>query len=168
MRPFEEKDYKVFDLFNNRWALVTAGSLDAFNTCTIGWGSLGTIWGGPGGARSIVTVYVNPDRYTWEFLRNGDVFTVAFFPDEYRKALGYLGSHSGRDGDKVAAAGLTPKAIGGGVTFEEAELTFVCHKLYEGEFRREGLAEEINNGIYAKWHPHWMFVGEILQVEDKR
>ena len=168
MRPFEEKDYKVFDLFNNRWALVTAGSPDAFNTCTIGWGSLGTIWGGPGGGRSIVTVYVNPDRYTWEFLRNGDVFTVAFFPDEYRKALGYLGSHSGRDGNKVAAAGLTPKAIGGGVTFEEAELTFVCHKLYEGEFRREGLAEEINNGIYAKWNPHWMFVGEILQVEDKR
>ena len=168
MRPFEMQEYKVFDMFNNRWALVTAGDMGRFNTCTIAWGSLGTIWGGPGGGKSIVTVYVNPDRYTWEFLRANDCFTVAFFPEEYRKALGYLGSHSGRDGDKVAAAGLTPKSAGDGVTFEEAELTFVCRKLYEGEFRREGLAEEISNGVYARWDPHWMFLGEIVEVEDKR
>lgn len=168
MQPFEMKDYKVFDMFNNRWALVTAGDMESYNTCTIAWGSLGTIWGGPGGGRAIVTVYVNPDRYTWEFLRESDTFTVEFFPEEYRRALGYLGSHSGRDGDKVAAAGLTPKELGGGVTFGEAELTFVCHKLYQGEFRRDGLAEEINSGIYGNWRPHWMFVGEITAVEDSR
>ena len=168
MKPFEEKDYKVFDMFNNRWGLVTAGDPAHYNTCTIGWGSLGTIWNGPGHGRPIATVYVNPDRYTWEFLRDSDTFTVSFFPEEYRKALGYLGSHSGRDGDKVAAAGLTPRALGGGVTFEEAELTFLCRKLYQGPFQREGLAPEISEGIYAHWQPHWMFVGEILEAEDKR
>ena len=131
-------------------------------------GSLGTIWGGPGRGRPIVTVYVNPDRYTWEFLKESSTFTVEFFPEEYRRALSYLGSRSGRDEDKVTKAGLTPKELAGGVTFEEAELTFVCHKLYEGEFQREGLAPEINNGIYAKWNPHWMFVGEILETEDCR
>ena len=31
---------------------------------------------------------------------------------------------------------------------KEANLTFVCRKLYQGEFQREGLADEINNGIY--------------------
>ena len=168
MKPFEQKDYKVFDMFNNQWALVTAGNMAHYNTCTIAWGSLGTIWGGPGGGRSIVTVYVNPDRYTWDFLKESDTFTVDFFPEDCRKALGYLGSHSGRDGDKVAASGLTPKALSGGVTFEEANLTFVCHKLYQGEFRRDGLAEEISRGIYANWDPHWMFVGEIVDVEDRR
>ena len=55
-----------------------------------------------------------------------------------------------------------------GLTFEEADLTFVCRKLYQGEFQREGLADEISSGIYGNWHPHWMFVGEILEVEDKR
>ena len=168
MKPFEMKDYKVFDMFNNQWALVTAGTPDHYNTCTIAWGSLGTIWGGPNRGRSIVTVYVNPDRYTYGFLKETDVFTVDWFPQEYRKALGYLGSRSGRDEDKVAAAGLTPKELAGGVTFEEANLTFVCHKLYQGEFQREGLADEINYGIYEDWHPHWMFVGEIIEVEDKR
>ena len=166
MRSFEEKDYKVFDMFNNQWALATAGDINHFNTCTIAWGSLGTIWGGPGGGKSIVTIYINPDRYTYDFLKENDTFTVEFFPPEYRKALGYLGSHSGRDGDKVAAAGLTPKAIGGGVTFAEANLTFLCKKLYQGPFEREGLAAEINNGIYKDWQPHWMFVGEILDVQS--
>ena len=56
----------------------------------------------------------------------------------------------------------------GGVTFAEANLTFVCRKLYQGEFRREGLADSVNHGIYKDWHPHWMFVGEIVATEDKR
>ena len=167
-RSFAGKDYKVFDMFNNQWALATAGVPGHYNTCTIAWGSLGTIWGGPGRGRAIVTVYINPDRYTWDLLKESDTFTVEFFPEKYREALGYLGSHSGRDGDKVSAAGLTPKELAGGVTFEEAELTFVCRKLYQGEFQREGLADEIDQGIYKKWHPHWMFVGEIIEVEDKR
>ena len=167
MKDYESKNYPVFDMFNNQWALATAGSPAHYNTCTIAWGSFGTIWGGPGKGRPIATIYINPDRYTWDFLKESDIFTVAFFPPEYRKALGYLGSHSGRDGDKVAA-GLTPKALAGGVTFEEANLTFVCHKLYQGEFQREGLADEINHGIYEDWDPHWMFVGEVIEVQDGR
>jgi len=168
VKPFEEKEYRVFDMFNNQWALATAGDIGHYNTCTIAWGSLGTIWGGPGRGRAIATVYINPDRYTWEFMKACDTFTVDFFPETYRRALGYLGAHSGRDGNKVAAAGLTPKALAGGVTFEEANLTFVCRKLYQGEFQRKGLADEINSGIYRNWRPHWMFVGEIVEVEDRR
>jgi len=34
MKDFEAKDYKVFDMFNNRWALVTAGDASHYNTCT--------------------------------------------------------------------------------------------------------------------------------------
>ena len=163
MKEFEIGNYQVFDMFKNQWALATAGGMDHWNTCTIGWGSLGILW-----RKSIVTVYVNPDRYTWEFLKDSDIFTVAFFPPEYRNALSYLGSHSGRDGDKVASAGLTPRELGGGVTYAEADLTFVCRKIYQAPFEREGMAEEISNGIYKNWRPHWMFVGEIIQVEDRR
>ncbi len=168
MEDFKVKEYKPFDMFNRQWGLVTAGVPERYNTCTIGWGSLGTIWSMRSAGRSIVTVYVNPDRYTWEFLKESDIFTVAFFPPEYRSALEYLGTHSGRDGDKVAASGLTPKELAGGVTFQEAELTFVCRKLYQAPFEREGLAEEINHGIYANWQPHWMFIGEIIETEDRR
>lgn len=162
-----KKAYKVFDIFNNQWALVTAGTPDHFNTCTIAWGSLGTIWGRKNEGRfSIVTVYVNPDRYTWEFLKQYDRFTVSFYPEECRKALGYLGSHSGRDEDKVASSGLMPKELNGCVTFEEAQLTFVCRKIYQAPFEREGLSDDINNGIYADWQPHWMFMGEIIEAYE--
>ena len=167
MKPFEAKDYKVFDMFNNQWGLVTAGNKDHYNTCTIGWGSLGTIWGGPGKGKPIVTVYVNPARYTWNYLKEDDTFTVSFFPEKYRKVLGYLGSHSGRDGDKVKAAGLTPVTIGDGVTFKEANLTFLCRKIYQDMFRREGMAEEIQD-FYSGWEPHWLFIGEVLDADDRR
>ncbi len=44
---FIEKKYDVFQMFNDRWALVTAGSIEKYNTMTIAWGSMGTIWGPP-------------------------------------------------------------------------------------------------------------------------
>ena len=89
MKAFETKDYKAFTMFENRWALVTAGMLDDFNTCTVSWGSMGNIWGPNGGDISTVTVYIHPARYTQEFMAKYDSFTVSFFPESYRKALGY-------------------------------------------------------------------------------
>lgn len=113
MENFKQKAYNVFELFDRQWALVTAGSIEHYNSCTVGWGSLGNLWGPTGRSRPTVTVYVHPARYTCEFLERGDTFTVSFYPPEYRRALGYIGSHSGRDGDKAAAAGLTPGGLPG-------------------------------------------------------
>lgn len=31
MKPFEAKDYKGFTMFEERWALVTAGTLDDYS-----------------------------------------------------------------------------------------------------------------------------------------
>lgn len=70
MKPFETKDYKAFTMFEERWALITAGTLDDFNTCTVSWGSMGNVWGPNGGDISTVTVYIHPARYTQEFMRN--------------------------------------------------------------------------------------------------
>lgn len=179
MKAFETKDYKAFTMFENRWALVTAGMLDDFNTCTVSWGSMGNIWGPNGGDISTVTVYIHPARYTQEFMAKYDTFTVSFFPESYRKALGYLGSHSGRDENKVANSGLTPVAAGDGVTFKEAELTFVCKKLYEHQFDEAYLAEKVkdyyasNPAVYTqagydRWEPHYMYIGEVVDaIEDQ-
>ena len=179
MKKFEQKEYKVFDMFSHQTALVTAGNIHHFNGCTIGWGSLGNIWSRAGSIGPIVTVYVYPSRYTCEFLKTNDTFTVSFFPQEYRKALGYMGTHSGRDGDKVTAAGLTPVIMGDSVTYQQADLTFLCKKLYQHEFVKEDLAGEIHDYYKASpaafppdengdWQTHYMFVGEIIDVEDKR
>ena len=96
------------DVFHNFFpgnALVTAGNLDDYNTMTIGWGALGSIWG-----KDAVTIYVRDSRYTLEYLRKCDYFTIDFFEGEHKKDLAILGSKSGRDGDKVALTSLTPVA----------------------------------------------------------
>ena len=179
MERFEEKEYRVFEMFQKQWALVTAGNIDDFNGCTVGWGSMGTIWNRDGKSGAILTIYLHPSRYTREYFNKNDTFTVAFFPEDKKGALGYMGSHSGRNEDKTKGAGLTPVAMGDSVTYKEAELTFLCHKIYQHQLAKEDMAEEIqeyykdNPKAYppdenGEWQPHWLFIGEVIEAEDKR
>ena len=110
-----------FDKFNRQWALVTAGNRDNFNSMTISWGSMGTIWG-----KDIITVYIRPERYTFEFLEKNDTFTVSFYDEKYRKALDIMGTTSGRDTDKVKESGLSPVSIEDSMTYKEADETYLC------------------------------------------
>ena len=164
MEDIRQKEFKAFGMFKDQWALATAGTIDNFNTCTIGWGSIGTIWTRAAG--NIVTIYVNPERYTWEFLMNNDYFTVSFFPEEYREDLQYLGTHSGRDEDKVAKTKLTPVAAGESVTFKEAELTFVCKKIYAAQFDKDKMDPEVYQAVYGyrDWITHYEFIGTVVDV----
>lgn len=161
---FAKESYEVFQLFNDRWALATAGSMENYNTMTIGWGSMGTLWGPPHKGKPVLTIYVSPARYTHTFLEQNDYFTVSFFPEEYRKDLAMLGSRSGRDGDKVALTALTPLAIEHGVDFAQAELTFVCRKLYQQQFDLEKVPKDVADWIYTRVPPHSMFIGEVVEV----
>ena len=178
MENFREKAYKAFELFDKQWAIVTAGSMDRFNSCTLGWGSLGNIWKRDGKSCPTVTIYVHPARYTSEFLTDNEYFTVSFYPESHRSAVAYMGSHSGRDEDKAKAAGLTPVAMGESVTYQEANLTFLCKKLYQHQFSKEDLAPEIQAYYAASpkgfpdfkggWQPHIVFVGEIIDCKDTK
>jgi len=164
---FTEKSYKVFQMFNDQWALATAGTIDDYNTMTIGWGGMGTIWGPPHKGRPVLTIYVSPDRHTHSYLEKNDYFTVSFFPEEFRKDLAILGSKSGRDGDKVALTDLTPVAVEHGVDFQQASLTFVCRKLYAHQFEKEQVPPEVADWIYTRVTPHSMFIGEVVDVIER-
>ena len=87
---FEEKEYKPFELFSKQWALVTAGKMEKFNSCTVSWGSMGTLWTRPGKTGSTITVYLYPTRYTRELLMESETFTVSFFPASCKKALAVM------------------------------------------------------------------------------
>ena len=146
-------------IFHDDWALVTAGDLNHYNTMTIGWGGLGTLWSKP-----VATVYVKPIRYTHSFLEANETFTVSFFPKEYRQALMLLGTKSGRDGDKVAEAGLTPVAAGDTVTFAEAELTLLCRRIYRQDLDPSAMPAEVIRAYYETEAPHTMFIGEVVDI----
>ena len=160
-----ELQMNPMDMIAKEWMLVTAGNQErGYNTMTASWGHLGSIWGHGGGLPTAV-VYLRPQRYTKEFVDREEYFTITVFPEEYKKALGYLGSHSGRDGDKVAVAGLTPVFEGEYTTFAEAKLTLVCRKLYRGSLTPEGF---VDTGIISDHYPnsdfHDFYIGHIVKV----
>lgn len=166
MREVDVKELKLnpFSLIANEWMLLTAGSKErGYNTMTCSWGHLGSIWGHGGGLPTAVC-YVRPQRYTKEFVDREDLFTLTFFPG-YRKELAYLGSHSGRDEDKVAKTGLTPVFGEGYTYFQEAKLVLVCRKLYRAPLTEEGFFHgETVEENYPRRDFHDMYIGEIVKV----
>lgn len=148
-----------FHTFHSQWALVTAGNKDEFNTMTISWGGLGTLWSKP-----VATVYVKPIRYTYQFLEKFDYFTVSFFDEAYKKDLGVLGRLSGRDGDKVSKTCLTPIEVESGMTFKEAHTTLICKKIYKQDLDVAQMPQDIINTYYTTEEPHRMYIGEVVKI----
>ncbi len=160
IKPTEITD-NVFKLLDKDWMLVTAGTLEDFNTMTASWGHLGILWNLP-----IAIAYIRPQRYTYGFANRFEDYTLSFFTETYRPALKICGTKSGRDCDKVAEAGLTPRQTErGNVTFEEARLVLECRKIYQDNLKKENfLIPEIATKNYPKEDFHRFYMGEIIQV----
>lgn len=152
----------ILSVFDKKWALLTAGNEEKFNTMTISWGGLGTLWGRP-----VATVYVRTSRYTHDFMDSEEYFTVSFYPEACRKILGVLGSKSGRDMDKMKDSGLTPVQAGASMSFEEAEVTLVCKKLFKQQLDVANMPNDVARAMYEGQAPHDMYIGEIVEVIRK-
>lgn len=158
----KELEINPFTKFDKQWALLTSGDKEKFNSMTISWGSMGTLWHKP-----VVTVYVKPSRYTYEFLKENDYFTVSFYENEYKKMLGMMGSVSGRNIDKIKESGLTPKYLENGITFEEAKETIICRKIYIEQMDKEKFPKEALK-FYEKRNEteaHYLIIGEVENIK---
>ena len=153
--------YDVFQKFTDQWPILTAGTIDNFNSMTIGWGMMGNVWGHPG---SGLTVYVQPSRYTFEYMQKNEYFTVSFLPGEYHEDARVLGRISGRDGDKIAHTHLHPVALSHGVGYEEAELTFVCKKICAQQFDISCVPDFMKEGMYKTYAPHYFYIGAVVDA----
>ena len=153
------KTENIYGVFDGSWALLTAGTPENFNTMTISWGGMGTLWN-----KKVATVYVRPNRYTYEYMENNEYFTISFYPEKYKKDLGILGSKSGRDGDKVALTGFKAKTVEKGVTFDQAKLTLICKKLYWQDMELEKIPEESVKAFFSGDPVHRMYIGEVIDI----
>ena len=161
-----ELAFNPMDLIAQEWMLVTAGTKDrGYNTMTASWGHLGSIWGHGGGLPTSV-VYLRPQRYTKEFMDREAYYTLSFFPEKFKKDLGYLGAHSGREEpDKVSKTSLTAVFEQDWTYFAEAKLVLVCRKLYHGALKEEGFVDrQVMEESYPNRDFHTMYVGEIVKV----
>ena len=160
---FDEFLMKAHHLWAKQGLLLTAGDFaeGRFNTMTVGWGSLGRMWTEP-----FAQVVVRPIRYTYQFMERYDTFTLCAFPEDYHDALQLLGTRSGRDGDKIAEAGLTPIASTrvAAPGFAEAELILECRKIYWDDMNPANFLDPDIEGHYPQRHYHRIYFGEIVAI----
>jgi flavin reductase (DIM6/NTAB) family NADH-FMN oxidoreductase RutF len=166
--PFEAFRVKTYHIWDKQWLLVTSGDFAAghFNTMTVGWGSFGTMWGHP-----FVQVVIRPTRYTYEFMEQYPTFTLCAFPITYKSALDLLGSRSGRNGNKIAAAGLTPVAatVVAAPAFAEAELVVECRKIYWDDLNPAHFVDPRIEDNYPRKDYHRIYYGQIVAISgDER
>lgn len=157
---------EIFRDFVMKHALLTAGDKEGYNTMTIGWGQLGSIWNEP-----VCTVFVRPERHTYGFMEKSGYFTVSIIPESRRDISRVCGSKSGREVDKAAECGLTV-AYGQGDApyFEEAELVLVCKKLYAQDLDPSHVTDggPIHKfyGKAGNWHR--MYMGQVVEAYSKK
>lgn len=152
-------DHNPFAYFRGHGLLLAAGDSVSSNAMTIGWGALGTVWGKPA-----VTVYVRKSRYTHEFMERGQYFTVMRFADN--RVVDYMGTHSGRDGDKARALGLhIAYTEHGAPYYTEAVEVIECRTMSAAVLSGDTFRDDVPD-MYSQdedkdnWHSQ--YIGEVV------
>ena len=155
----------VVDLWMNRGLLLTAGTLEDCNMMTVGWGSIGCMWGKP-----FAQVVVRPQRHTRKYMEKSDSFTLCAFPEKYRADLQTLGTLSGRDGDKLSKTALTLKASKkvAAPSYKEADLILECRKTYFQDMNPAGFVDRTIKDNYSANDYHRVYFGEIIAAFRKK
>lgn len=166
MAAFAEYDWRsmsenAWKLIGDDWMLITAGALESWNTMTASWGGFGRLWN-----MDVVFAFVRPTRYTHSFMEKSEGFTLSFFGRERHEALAVCGATSGRDTDKAAAAGITPRAFASTaaparVSFAEARLVLSCRKVHAQDLDPAGFIDPTIAPNYAAHDWHRIYVGAI-------
>lgn len=82
----------------------------------------------------MVAVAVSPKRYTWELLKEEELFGISLLTEEQEEICELFGTVSGRTSDKFRMAGIEPYTGEGGVPLIPGALA--C-----GVFRKERVVE---------------------------
>lgn len=150
----------------NPGILLTTKANDQVNTMTIGWGTVGIEWGRP-----VFVAYVRGSRYTHQILEQNPEFTVNCpIGDIDKKILGFCGTKSGRDIDKIKELNLhleESEAISvPGI--KELPLTLECKVLYRNPQPAENLPQQILDRYYpendGKRDFHYAYYAEIVNA----
>ncbi len=140
-------------------AFLTTKDDDMVNTMTIGWGAFGFEWGMP-----VAEVMVRQSRFTKIALDKNAEFTLTFPDDDKMKsALGFCGSRSGRDTDKIKECNITlresekiktPAVDCKGIVFE-------CRVVAKCEMDEKLTADTIKDKWYKNGDLHTIYYAAI-------
>ncbi len=140
-------------------AFLTTKVKDKINTMTIAWGGINYVWGKP-----VFVTYVRYSRDTYEMMENGQEYTINVpLNNNLKKELGFCGTKSGRDYDKINECGFT---LLEGRTIKtpviaECELHFECKIIYKQAMEPGMIPKEIKERYYSNNDYHVIYYGEI-------
>lgn len=143
-----------------QWVLLTAQHEGKVNTMTASWGLLGHLWN-----EDVIEVFIRQSRYTKSFFDQADTFCVNFFSG-HKKALSYLGSHSGRDEDKIKNSGLHLRQEGQFYLFDECDFTILAKKIYVDDIKPENMLDQNLLSHYPDGDFHTRYIGRILDIYE--
>ena len=129
-----------------------------FNLMTIGWCTVGIIWG-----KSICTVYVRPSRHSYTCLEEIRQFTVNV-GGVTPTVVELCGTVSGRKQDKFKQAGITAAAAKKvkAPIIKECALHYECNVVHYNDVLPMNLHHAIIKEYYAKGDFHRLYFGEIV------
>ncbi len=147
--------------------LITTKANGKVNTMTIGWGHIGIEWGTP-----IFVAYVRETRHTRQMLDDHGEFTVNVPVESVdSKILGFCGSKSGRDVNKIQELNLTlEEPISVSVPgIKELPLTLECKVIYKQKQDLSAIPEHLLQRYYPADETgfqdyHYVYYGEILNA----
>jgi flavin reductase (DIM6/NTAB) family NADH-FMN oxidoreductase RutF len=139
--------------------LVTQGKDCKANIMTIGWGTIGSVWGKP-----VFIVLVRPSRYTYDLLDEVNEFTVNVPSKKLTEAAVYCGTVSGRDEDKFEEMKLTATVLPEVRVpiIEECDIHFLCRNLHQHHLDPDMLDSSVKQKFYPKGDFHQVYYGEIV------
>ena len=135
---FEELKIDTYQMFAKNWPLLTAGKQKkGYNTMTISWGHLGSLWGHN---MPTVIVYVRPQRYTKKFVDENEYF-------------------------KIHNCGLDVEFVDDTTYIKPSKIVLVCRKLYQQSLKEENFIDKkVMQDAYPNSDYHDMYIAQIEKV----
>ncbi|MFA6003778.1 MAG: flavin reductase [Elusimicrobiota bacterium] len=135
------------------------------NPMTIGWATLGVIWGEP-----IITVMVRPSRFTHGLLEKTTRFSVCVPLGGLKSELAVCGTRSGRDIDKIKECKLKVAAgqAEGVSVLADCDLFFECQTVHKTHVIRHNLEAGIVSRYYPEGDFHTVYNARILHAYRRK
>jgi flavin reductase (DIM6/NTAB) family NADH-FMN oxidoreductase RutF len=112
----------VFKLVGQDFTVITAGTEIDYNSMTASWGGWGILFNEP-----TTWCVLRANRYTLEFIRRENLYTMSYFDEPYKDQVMLFGIASGRNSEKMKNHILTAvETPGGSIAYKEARLIIEC------------------------------------------
>jgi flavin reductase (DIM6/NTAB) family NADH-FMN oxidoreductase RutF len=137
--------------------LASTRSDGVSNVMTIGWATVGVIWGQP-----MMVVLVRPSRYTYQFIEESHVFTVNVPRPEMKDYVALCGTRSGRDIDKLAEVATSAGQTVDSVVLDACPLVYECRVVHWNDVQPPHLAPNLLDRSYGQGDFHRLYYGHIV------